>query len=330
MRAVLLLALGGCWLERVTGEPEPLDPRFYEDVERAQGEPGVGGGSAVPFGDVDGPKVRVSGVVESDSPEPVAIDVRVPDPTKPGGVDGKGKLLLDAPGPFELAVPRNLGALELQAFQDPDDDGPGGMDPFAAERLNVAGEDVSGLVLHLVPGARGSGGPEHHEAPPGAPGGGTPADAPAPPPGPGAGPGSDVPFADYDGRTVKISGVLRWEPGGEAAPEGAGGVVVDLDLFQPDAGAPGGRRMLGKLKVAPGPWSVELPEDFGPVLFEAFIDRAGDGPSPGDPMGAYAGNPLVVGRSDVSGVDIELAVRPDGRMPEGAPQGRPPGRRPGI
>ena len=62
---MIALLLFSC-LERVTGEEVPLDPRYYAAVEAVQGEAGIGGGSSVPFSDIDGPKVTVSGfVIES-------------------------------------------------------------------------------------------------------------------------------------------------------------------------------------------------------------------------------------------------------------------------
>lgn len=343
----LAVVLGGtgCWLEAVTGEPVPLDPRFYAAVEAVQGAPGVGGAASIPFGSHDGPTVTVAGTVSSPTPGPVEIDVRTPDPTAEGGVQGHGKIQLEEPGAFELVVPRGLGTLELQAFQDPDTDGPGGDDPFDQVRVEVGEDDLLDVVFELVPGARGSlGGPEHREAPPGAPGG-DPSGAPghtevgpgggAPGPGPegqppegqppdGEGPpspGGIPPFADLSGDTVQVRGTLLW-PG---APAGA---LIDLDLFQPSETAGGGRQMLGKLKLPPGDFSFAAPAGFGPLVLEAFVDADGNGPSSGDPMGRYPDNPVRVGSRDVDGVVITLAVTADGRMPGNAPpppEGRPEG-----
>lgn len=327
----------GCWLEEVTGEPVPLDPAFYAAVEAEQGAPGVGGGASVPFGGHDGPMVTVSGVVDSPEPGPVEIDVRTPDPLSEGGVKGHGKIQLEEPGAFELTVPAGLGELELQAFQDPDTDGPGGEDPFAQVRLEVGTEDVPGTDFTLVPGARGSmGGPEHREAPPGAPGGdpgGGPQHQEVPPggggevgpEGPGGpedgppSPGGIPPFDGLDGDTVQVAGTITWTD----APAGA---VIDLDLFKPSDTAGGGREMLGKLKLSPGDFSFAAPEDFGPLILEAFVDIDNNGPGKGDPMGRYDGNPVVVGGRDISGVTITLSLTEDGRMPGDAPP--PPGDRP--
>lgn len=311
---MVLLLLSAC-LERVTGEDVPLDPAFYAAHEGEHGEGGVGGGSAIPFSDVDGEKVTVRGVVESVIADlPVDIDVRVPDPAAPGGVAGKGKILLDFPGEFELSVPRGLGTLELQAFQDADSDGPTGDDPFAAAWLEVGEVDVTDVVLVLEAGARG-GGPVHEAAPPGAPGGGPGGGPGGSPGGPSAaGPGGNPdPFSGIEGDRVVLSGELICDCTGS----------VDLDLFAPDSAAPGGRRMLGKMKMAVGEYELHVPEHFGPLILEGFVDTTGDGPSPGDAMGKYTGNPVNIGDNDIDSVDITLVIPADGMMPQGDPKPPP-------
>jgi hypothetical protein len=302
----MILLLAAC-LERVTGEEVPLDPAFYAAHEGEHGEGGVGGGSSVPFSDVEGDKVTVSGVITSVITDlPVDIDVRVPDPASPGGVAGKGKILLDIPGAFSLSVPSGLGALELQAFQDIDSDGPSGNDPFASIWLQIEGEDITDVAMALEEGARG-GGPVHGPAPPGAPGGGAGGGV-----GPGPG-GNPDPFSGIEGRRVVLKGRLICDCTGG----------VDLDLFKPDATAPGGRAILGKMKMAPGPYELHVPEHFGPLILEGFVDVTGDGPSPGDAMGQYTGNPLNIGDQNIDNIDITLAVPADGMMPQGDPKPPP-------
>ncbi len=305
MRVLVLLLLPGCWLEEVTGEPAPLDPAFYEAVEAQQGMPGVGGGDAVPFGAYPGERVTVSGVVVGPTDDPVDLDVRTPDPTVEGGMKGHGKLLLEEPGPFELRVPKALGKLELQAFQDAEADGPTSDDPFAQVLLQVDEIDVTDVTLELVAGARGQGGPQHAPASPGAPGGG---------PGGGAGGGEDL-FAGASGPRVTVRGNIVYDGDG----------TVDLDVFVPDESTAGGRRHRGKLMRAPGAYELTVPAGFGPLILEAFIDVNQNGPGPGDPMGRYAGNPVVVGDVDLEGIDIVLAVPTDGRMPMGEPAPPPAG-----
>ena len=340
-RALCLLVVpwgaSACWLERTSGEPVPLDPRFYEAVEEQQGAPGVGGGPSVPFTTYDGPMVVISGTISSPDSGSIEIDIRTPDPLAEGGVKGHGKIQLEETGPYELSVPVNLGELELQAFQDLDGDGPGGDDPFAQVKLVVADVNLAEVDFALEPGARGSAaGPEHSEAAPGAPGG-DPGEGPVhqemppggegaePPPGEGGGdgeppsPGGIPPFVGMQGETVQVSGTLLW-------PEAREGVFVDLDLFQPSDTAGGGREMLGKLKLPVGDFSFSAPASFGPIILEAFVDLDNNGPGQGDPMGRYDANPVSIGRKDVSGIVISLAVTGDGRMPGDAPP--PPMNRP--
>ena len=155
----------GCLLERVTGEETPLDPRFYAAVEESRGTSDQGGGSSVPFSSVKSEKVWVTGTVTSEDDMAIDIDIRVPDLNAPGGMAGKGKLLLERPGEFKLAVPKNLGSLELQAFQDIDSDGPNAEDPFAQLTIKIEKDDLEGIELELVVGARGAA-PVHQEVNP--------------------------------------------------------------------------------------------------------------------------------------------------------------------
>ena len=296
--------LTGCWLEEVTGEAVPLDPRYYADAEETQGMPGVGGGDAVPFGAYKGETVLVEGTITSAVMAAVDVDVRTPDPAAPGGVKGHGKLLLEEPGTFSIAVPKGLGKLELQAFQDQDGDGPTGDDTFAQTNVVVGDVDLTDVKLELVAGARSGVGPDHQEAAPGAPGGPS-----------GGHPGAEPdPFADRPGPRIKVSGTILWEGEG----------TVALDLFVPDATASGGQRQLGKLLRTPGPFEINVPVDFGPLVLEAFIDANNNGPGPGDPRGRFTDNPLSVGRTDITGVDIPLTITADGKMPSGEPAQQPP------
>ena len=165
--SMLLLGVSnvGCLLERVTGEEIPLDPRFYAAVEEARGTADQGGGSSMPFSSVKTDKVWVSGTVTSEDDMAIDIDIRVPDPSSQAEWLEKGKILLERPGEFKLAVPKDLGALELQAFQDIDSDGPNASDPFAQTTITVQADDIADVELTLVVGARGAA-PVHQEVAP--------------------------------------------------------------------------------------------------------------------------------------------------------------------
>jgi hypothetical protein len=294
-----------------SAHPEELDPIFYEAVIKSQGQPGVGGGSSIPFSDDEGPKVMLYGTVRASENMAVDVDVRVPDATAPGGMLGLGKVLMEGPGTFELAVPVNKGLVELQAFQDPDTDGPSTSDPFAQAHIEVGTSDVE-VTLELVAGGWSMGGPVHQNMPSGSEGGelgtqGVPPD-----------PDQPDPFASYSGHRVRVGGRLSYQEAG----------TVDLDIFQESPSARGGRQMIGKLKLSTGSYELEIPEHFGALIFEAFIDLDGNMRADAtDPMGSYIGNPIRVGDVDIWNVDINLSVQDDGKMPTpAAPAGAVRGR----
>lgn len=259
-------------------------------------------GPPQPFEDVEGEKVLVSGTVVGSVAGAVDIDVSRVDPSAPGGRKSHGKLLFESAGDFELQVPKGLGQLCLVAFQDPDLDGPGEGDFYAEVTIDVADDPVTGLVLTLATGARGSagGGPVHTEAPPGY----------------GSGEGSHPdgknaatdPFAEIEGERVAVAGTVVFD----------GDAVVDLDLFQPDASVPGGRILIGKLKISSGPFTLQVPRTLGALELDAFADKTGDGPSADDPRGQVSAIDLTSG--PISGVQLTLET-----FAEAAPPAPPVG-----
>lgn len=95
---------------------------------------------------------------------------------------------------------------------------------------------------------------------------------------------------------------------------------------------------------AVGPFSIEVPKDFGELHLVSFIDVAGDGPSPTDPAATAK---VSIGSEDVGDITLALSDEPDlGELtpggpadgpaptpgeapaenapPEGAPEGAPP------
>ncbi len=288
---LIWLVMLGC-LERVTGEAVPLDPGFVANQPGAAGGDDISGGDGggrAPFSDHDGEMVWVKGVIVAEDAVPVDLDVRVPDPTAEGGAVGKGKLLLEGPGPFELEVPKGQGLLELQAFQDPDADGPSEDDAFGQIDLEVEDSDVVGIVLTLTVGGRL--GSTHTEAPPGAGSGNAPLDA-------GHQPQDQDPFEGMDGPFVLMRGIIYYDAS----------ATVDLDLFQTDPSVPGGRKFLGKLKRQPGPFSLEVPVALERLEIEAMVDVDADGPGGSDPQASYSGNPIDLTSGEVLGVDLWLSV----------------------
>lgn len=278
---VSILLLSAC-LERTTGEFVPLDARYTAGHDDPNGEagadPNAGGTGDAAYHGYKGETVKVTGVVESSAPGAVQIDVNEPDPGAGGGQKRVGQIPLPEPGPFELDVPASLEKLYLQAFQDPQVDGPSEDDPFAMVEVAIGGRQPEPLTIVLVKGARGK-----------ATGGPTPTG--------GGGPG-DQPGAVFpDGPRVTLSGTVT-----ASLP---GPISIDFHQHTPDA--PGGRTYLFKIQAESGkPWEQPFPEGYGPIEIEAYQDAKGDGPTPGDPRAPYKGNPLTVAGEDLPGLDIVL------------------------
>ena len=392
-------------LERVTGEPKPLPEAFTVGVEEGGvshsemvHDPNAGPSSGV-FSGVEGDTVVISGRIVSELELEADLDLQTSDPAAPGGMKQLGKLLLPASGEFAFEAPVDFGDLTLQAFQDPDGNGPSDSDPFGVLTLTVGDEPIEELEIPLVVGGRqtaqlatGSGAdifgdhdgewtvlsgvvtgglPDHGvdfdvrvAATEGASGDAYLGKVQFPAPGPYSwkvprdhgtlrlqvfqdtnanGPDGRDPFAQVE---VVIGDVDRVEldialaeggyaspTGGTATPPAGGGpggiaqplfedlsdpitlrgtltapehaaATIDIDVFAVDPQGHGGRRYLGKIKTGPGSWSLQAPRNFGQIELEAVIDEDADGPTPGDPRGGYAGNPLTVGSEDIDGVDI--------------------------
>ncbi len=274
----------------VSGVALPLEVGGKQKLAAALGHGGGEGGDAPsqpsPFADHDGPWTVVSGALTGVSQGQVELDLRVPDPEAPGGNRQLGKVYLSVEGGrYEIQVPRGLGTLMLEVFQDQTSDGPSGDDPYASATLNVKDSATLSRDLALVVGARG------------APGGGG-----GQPQGPGG--GGSV-FSDLGDDPVSVSGTLSLSAAAAAA---AGKAQVDLDVFATDTASEAGRTLLGKLKVEAGDFRFKAPRDYGSLELEAYVDVDGDGPTPGDPFGTCSTNPIRVGTSDVAGLVIALDV----------------------
>ena len=93
------------------------------------------------------------------------------------------------------------------------------------------------------------------------------------------------PFAAVEGERVTVSGTIV----------SLSGRVIDLDVFQPNESAPGGRILLGKLKRTPGEFSLQVPISLQALELDAFVDQTGDGPSADDPRGQLRAIDLTQG-----------------------------------
>ena len=63
---------------------------------------------------------------------------------------------------------------------------------------------------------------------------------------------------------------------------------------------------MGKKKLSPGAFVLEIPSSFEIISFEVFLDATGDGPSADDPFAACPCNPVNLSRGDVDGLIIHL------------------------
>ena len=298
------LVLGGC-LERVTGENVPLDPRFtagHVEDQSAEGDPnGMGEKDGVYVG-YEGATIHVTGVVLSATSGPVQIDVNEPDDTSPSKTKRVGALHLPEPGAFTMDVPADRTEIQIQAFQDPDVDGPSEQDPFCQLTLPLASVTTEPITLELVVGARGNPAGDGGAPPAGDPAGGegaTGQPVPAPPGAPGGDPSAAPPGGGAPGPPAVFPA------GPKVAVSGTVSATLDspisVDFFKVDETAPGGRTFLFKLQATPGAWSTELPEGFGQVQVDAYQDPGGDGPSEGDPMFHYD-HALMIGSEPITGI----------------------------
>jgi hypothetical protein len=280
----------------VTGEDVPLDERFYKGRSESEAQPadpsagGTGDGAYVGY---EGETWHLVGEVKSTSPGAVQIDVNEPDPAAPGGQRSAGKVHINEPGPFELDVPKTVLSLRLQAFQDPEVNGPDEADPFAEASLDLHDGPPAELILTLVKGGRGQPGLATGGPPGGAPGaapGAGPGDVPggAPPP-----PPSGLTFPA--GTMVELSGTVT----------ASRDLPVVLDFFHDDGVGAGGRTYLGRRIVPAGAFSQAFPAGYGPVEIEAYQDLTGDSRTGDDPA-ARMTSPVVIAGDDVGGISLAV------------------------
>jgi len=145
----------------ITLEVGAFDAAGPQHTEAPPGAPGGGGGPPGSSGagamrdafpNYTGERVEIHGEVRYAGEGMVDIDLFQPDPTQPGGRRALGKIRQPA-GPFTLTVPRNLGALTVEACADLAGDGPTpGSDPtggFPGNPLTVGDDDIDGVVIEL-------------------------------------------------------------------------------------------------------------------------------------------------------------------------------------
>ncbi|MCB9760109.1 MAG: hypothetical protein H6739_09770 [Alphaproteobacteria bacterium] len=263
-----------------------------EEGGRLKVNAAAGAQAQSPFKDHDGPWTTLTGTISGGNEGLVALDMRVPAPKSPTGDKYVGKAVLAGAGAYTLQVPRGLGELVVEAFQDQAGDGPDPTDPYQRQTITVgdAAQQTVDFVLQVGAYVRDPKAEGLEPAPDGAPGGA--------PQGGGLNPDAPPLFSALGDDPITVSGAV--------VAEGVDAETIDLDIFLSDPDAPGGRRYLGKLKTTPGPFSFQAPRNAGSLEIEAFVDVDGDGPTPGDPFGACDCNPLALKGRDISGITLTL------------------------
>ncbi len=115
---------------------------------------GAGGIAQALFDDLGDSPVTVSGTLSAPGIEGAVIDVDVfaVDPQGHGGRRYLGKLKSE-PGAFSLEVPRNFGAIELEAIIDEASDGPTPGDPrgvYTGNPLQIGTVDLAGVDIVVL------------------------------------------------------------------------------------------------------------------------------------------------------------------------------------
>lgn len=262
------LSLVAC-LERTTGEPTPLDPRFTagakESGQVVTHDPDAGPTSPFGVGLEDG--ITVRGSLTSPADGVISLDILSIDPTSEAGVSMVGRVLFPEPGPFELQVPEQQGELTLQFFVDQGRPGPDDGDPFAARTILVEAEDLDLGELALVIGGR--------------------ALAPV------AGARSHV-WPTHPGPWTRVQGMVIAE----------GDFPVAVDIRKPDPNSQTGDAFVGKEQLpAPGPFTLMVPQGLGELTLQFFQDAGGDGPSADDP---FAEKSIVIQDQERLSLEVRL------------------------
>lgn len=255
------------------------DPTAGVPAGGADAPPGAPGGAPVagpseaPWADYQGTTWTLTGSIAG-GPGAVQVDIAIPgtDPLRPTRV---GVLRLSAPGALTVAVPADIPSVTIQAFQDPEADGPDGDDPFGEATVAKGGT----LTLTLTAG-RGT--PTEPSA------------APSPAPSGTPGPPPDGPQFPA-GPRVTLSGTVE---------SGRSGQIV-LDFFLVDGKGPAGRSFLGRKATEPGKWSIEVPKGLGKLQLEAYQDLTGNSRTADDPS-TRLDSPITIADQDVGGVRLTI------------------------
>jgi hypothetical protein len=129
---------------------------------------------------------------------------------------------------------------------------------------------------------------------------------------------NDARFSVAPGTGVKLSGSFDY------TGETPGSYRIDFQKRETPNSPP---MLVHTIELdAPGPWSLEVPKDYGPIYLTGFVDLKGDGPSPDDPIGRTM-EPVVIGGEAIEGIALSVALGNDAGIP--APP-QPGGKTPGA
>ena len=244
--------------------------------------------SEAPWFGIDSTRTRFTGRITSELENGVQVDVTEKDAAVEGGQRRVGAVRLPEPGEFSIEVPDTVAEFKLEAFQDLTGDGPS-IDDAYAEAIVTREAFGGGVSIALVVGARSMPKTEGSNA--------------------SGGDGNEVPWATTGGQTVDFMATLR-------TPSDAS---VQVDVSEPDPAAPGGQRLVGKMRLNPvsGVLTIPLavPVSVASFKLEGFQDKTGDGPSNDDPYGEA----LVSTSGSAGTLDLTLVEGARGRA--GGPGG---------
>jgi len=275
------LSLAGC-LQRVNEDGQRLDARFLSGA--TLGGSHVPANPSDPFPDHDGEWVVISGEIKAETDNPIEIDVVAPSQHAGEARTLLGKIPLAAPGPFEVRAPVSFGKLHLEIYQDAASDGPDSTDFYALVVWGVEDENVEGMTVVLIEGARPEPGQENK------------------------------PFAGWTGDWVALSGQI----------ESTLDFAVVVDFWGLDKETLERTRLGRAELDGPGDFEFDAPAGFGTLDVEFYQDAEGNGPSDDDLAGRLAVEvgDLPVGQLEVTLVEGGRASM--GGANKAAPNSYPP------
>lgn len=136
--------------------------------------------------------------------------------------------------------------------------------------------------------------------------------APPPPPSPESSPA----FVVVPGEGVKVSGTVGYAGTSEGK--------FHVDFVEPPQPGHYPKLVHSVLVESAGAWELEVPKNYGKVGVMAYLDIAGDGPTPTDPAARVAAL-LEIGETEISGLVLNCVENADlGELTPGVQAGPAP------